>query len=135
VRVVVDTNVLVSSFLTPKGHPRAVIDLWKTGQISLCVSEEILEEYLEVLARLGLRGEPELENLLRMFKRKENLVFRKVAVHFHRVKEDPADDKFIDCAVGARARYIISGDFHLLNVKQFKTVKIVSPEQFVAQMK
>ncbi|MEE9308274.1 MAG: putative toxin-antitoxin system toxin component, PIN family [Spirochaetia bacterium] len=134
-RVVVDTNVLVSSFLTPKGHPRAVIDLWKTGQISLCVSEEILEEYLEVLARLGLRGEPELKNLLRMFKRKENLVFRKVAAHFHRVKEDPADDKFIDCAIGARARYIISGDSHLLKVKQFKTVKIVSPVQFVAQMK
>jgi putative PIN family toxin of toxin-antitoxin system len=107
VRVVVDTNVLVSSFLTPKGHPKAVIDLWKTGQISLCVSEEILEEYLEVLARLGLRGEPELKNLLRMFKRKENLVFRKVAAHFHRVKK----------------------------VKQFKTVKIVSPVQFVAQMK
>ncbi len=134
-RVVVDTNVLVSSFLTPKGHPRAVIDLWKTGQISLCVSEEILEEYLEVLARLGLHREPELKNLLRMFKRNENLVFRKAAAHFHRVQEDPADDKFIDCAIGARARYIISGDSHLLKVKQFKTVKIVSPEQFVAQMK
>ena len=134
-RVVVDTNVLVSSFLNSKGHPRAVIDLWKTGQISLCVSAEILEEYLEVLARLGLRGEPELKSLLRMFKRKENLVFRKVAAHFHQVKDDPADDKFIDCAIGARARYIISGDSHLLKVKQFKTVKIVSPEQFVAQVK
>jgi len=134
VRLVVDTNVLVSSFLTPKGHPRVVIDLWKTGKISLCVSEEILEEYLEVLARLGLRGEPELRRLLRMFKRKENLVFRKVAVHFYRVKEDPGDDKFIDCAVAARARYIISGDSHLLTAKRFKSVKIVSPEQFVTQV-
>ncbi len=134
-RVVVDTNVLVSSFLTPKGHPRAVIDLWKTGQISLCVSDEILEEYLEVLVRLGLRGEPELRNLLSMFKRKENLVFRKAAARYRRVKDDPDDDKFIDCAISARARYIISGDSHLLKVKQFKTVKIVSSEQFVELMK
>lgn len=134
-RVVIDTNVFVSSFLTPEGHPRAIIDLWKTGKISLCISEEILEEYLEVLARLGLGGEPELRYLLRMLKRKENLVFRKVAAHFHQIKEDPSDDKFVDCAIAARARFIVSGDSHLLKLKQFKTVKIVSPEQFVAQMK
>ena len=134
-RVVIDTNVFVSSFLNPKGHPRAVIDLWKTGQICLCVTEEILEEYLEVFTRLGLRGKPELKNLLRIFKRKENLVFSKAAARFRRVKDDPDDDKFIDCAISARARYIISGDSHLLKVKQFKTVKIVSSAQFVERMK
>jgi len=112
-----------------------VIDPWKTGQISLCVSEEILEEYLEVLVRLGLQREPELRDLLRMFKRKENLVFGKAAARYYRVKDDPDDDKFIDCAISTRARYIVSGDSHLLRVKQFKTVKIVSPEQVVERMK
>ena len=51
-RVVLDTNVFVSSFFG--GNPRAVIDLWKTGSLTLCLSQDILDEYIEVLRRLGL---------------------------------------------------------------------------------
>jgi uncharacterized protein len=54
VKVVIDTNVFISAFLSPRGTPRLIIDLWKTGQVTICRCAEILTEYLEVLARMGL---------------------------------------------------------------------------------
>jgi len=54
VKIVVDTNVFVSSFLSPSGSPRQVIDLWKKGLVTLCLCAETLEEHLLALARLGL---------------------------------------------------------------------------------
>jgi len=132
-RIVVDTNVLVSSFLDPHGSPGAVIDLWKTGNMSLCVSEEILEEYTEVLARLGLDGRPELKELLELFKRRENLVFVRPDRHYQLVEKDPEDDKFIDCGMSCPADTIVSGDAHLLKLKRFENVEIVSPKRFLEQ--
>jgi len=60
-RVVVDTNVFVSSFFG--GIPRKIVDLWKKGQIILCLSKPIVEEYVEVLRRLGLQNEIELKGI------------------------------------------------------------------------
>ena len=65
IRVVVDTNVFISSFFG--GNPRKVIDLWKSGEITLCLSKPIVDEYIEVLRRLELQGEKELEELLSLF--------------------------------------------------------------------
>ena len=56
-KVVVDTNVFISSFFG--GNPKEIINLWKTGSITLCVSKDIINEYIEVLKRLGLKDEKE----------------------------------------------------------------------------
>lgn len=130
-RVVVDTNVFVSSFFNPKGAPRGIIDLWKKGQLILCVTEEILEEYIEVLARLGLSGEPELEELLEMFKRKESIIFTKSTQKLHVVEADPDDNKFIECAAEIRVSCIISGDKHLTKIKKYRDIKIIPPMDFI----
>ena len=73
--VVIDTNVFVSSFLSLQGPPKRVIDLWKTGRIILCLSRDIIAEYVEVLARFGLAGQPELRELLDLFARRVNIIF------------------------------------------------------------
>ncbi len=130
-RVVVDTNVFVSSFFNPEGTPRGIIDLWKKGQLILCVTEEILEEYIEVLARLGLSGEPELEELLELFKRKESIIFTKSARKLYVVEADPDDNKFIECAAEVRASCIISGDKHLTEMKKFRDIIIIPPAEFI----
>ncbi len=65
IKVVLDTNVFVSSFFG--GSPRRIVDLWKTGEIALCLSRPIIDEYIEVLRRLGLQDERELEELLELF--------------------------------------------------------------------
>ncbi len=54
-KVVIDTNIFVSSFFG--GNPRKIIDLWKKGNISLCLSKDILDEYVDVLQRVGLKDE------------------------------------------------------------------------------
>ncbi|MBU4313528.1 MAG: putative toxin-antitoxin system toxin component, PIN family, partial [Actinobacteria bacterium] len=72
-KVVIDTNIFISSFFNKKGNPRKIINLWKEEKIQLCISSEILEEYLEVLSRLGLAGEPELKGLLNLFKKQVNI--------------------------------------------------------------
>lgn len=94
-RVVLDTNVFVSSFFG--GKPRAIIDLWKAGDITLCLSKPIIEEYVEVLRRMGLQTERELDELLSLFAHGFHVVFTAKTPDLHIVEEDPDDDKFIEC--------------------------------------
>jgi len=131
VRLVIDTNIFISSFFNPNGNPKRVIDLWKNGKITICITEEILEEYVKVLARLGFSNEPELEELVGLFKKKNNIIYIASTPKFNLIKDDPDDDKFIECAVAARAQYIISGDKHLLNLKAFQNITVISPSEFL----
>ncbi len=130
-KVLIDTNIFASSFFNPNGNPKRVIDLWKNRKITLCITEEILEEYVEVLARLGFSNEPELEELLRLFKKKNNIIYIASTPKFNLIKDDPSDNKFIECAVTAQAKYIISGDKHLLNLEMFRNTRIISSLDFL----
>jgi putative PIN family toxin of toxin-antitoxin system len=129
VRVVIDTNVFVSSFFG--GKPRLIIDHWKVQKITLCLSEAILEEYLDVLARIGLAGEPEFEELKALFKSGFNLVFAAKTPQLTIVGLDPGDRKFIECAVALNAERIITADKSFLEVANYQGIRIVSPAQFI----
>ena len=130
-RVVVDTNVFISSLLNTEGNPRKVIDLWRFEKITLCISKEILAEYFAVLGRFGMSEEPEGEELVQLFQKRYNQVFLTSVPTISAITEDPADNKFIECAVAAGAKYIISGDRHLLNLKTFKGIRILPPTEFL----
>ena len=128
-RVVIDTNIFVSSFFG--GNPRRVIDLWKTCGITLCLTKAIVEEYIEVLQRLGLKQEKELQELLDLFARGFNSVFSAKTPVLRIVAADPDDDKFIECAVSLKARYIVSGDKALLTVKEYMGIKVLKAADFL----
>ncbi|TET15038.1 MAG: putative toxin-antitoxin system toxin component, PIN family [Actinobacteria bacterium] len=130
-KVVIDTNIFISSFFNKKGNPRKIINLWKEEKIQLCISSEILEEYLGVLSRFVLAGEPELKELLNLFKRKVNILYKPITIKIALVKNDPDDNKFIECAVTNKADYIISGDNHLLSLREYENIKILSPKEFL----
>ena len=133
-RVVIDTNVFVSSFFG--GKPEETIDLWKSGEIYLCISQEILEEYIEVLMRLGLQDEREIGELLDIFARNYYTVFTAATPELAPVVEkDPDDDKFIACAVALGAEYIISGDKALLEVGKYINISILSPADFLKKIR
>lgn len=132
-KIVIDTNVFVSSFLNPKGTPRLIIDLWKNGQVTLCLCAEILSEYLEVLSRFGLAGEPELRELLDLFKTRQGIEFVVIDNDLHVIEADPADDKFLECALTARAACIVSGDKHLKGLQEYQGVAIISPSEFMTR--
>ena len=129
IRAVVDTNVFVSSFFG--GNPRKIVDLWKSGQITLCLSKAIMDEYVTVLQRLGLENEPELEELLGLFAGGYHILFAAKTPRLDLVKEDPDDNKFIECAVALKAHVIISGDKALTAIEDYMGIKVVTPRQFL----
>ena len=129
IKVVIDTNVFVSSFFG--GNPRKIIDLWKSSQVTLCVSRPIVDEYVNVLRRLGLRNEIELDELLRLFAHGFHILFANKTPVLNVVEKDPDDNKFIECAVALRADFIISGDKALKEIRDYMGIKIQSPKQFL----
>ena len=133
IKAVVDTNVFVSSFFG--GNPRKIIDLWKSGEITLCLSKPIIDEYTEVLRRLGLQNEKELEELLSLFAHGYHVVFTIKTPELHILEKDPDDNKFIECAVALKADFIISGDKVLTEVQDYMGIKIVNPKEFLSRCK
>jgi hypothetical protein len=128
-KVVIDTNIFVSSFFG--GNPRRIINLWKTEKITLCLSKEILDEYIEVLQRIGLQGEDELGELLSLFKKGFNMLFTTKTPKVKVVKDDPDDDKFIECALALKAEVIVTGDKAIEAVGEYMGIKILTPQRFL----
>ena len=128
-RAVIDTNVFVSSFFG--GVPLKVIEYWFSGKLTLCVSSPILKEYFDVLSRFEFEDEPLLHRLMSAFEKNFNLLFVNNPKEQLWVKEDPADNKFIACAIALKAEYIVSGDAHLKKLKNIGKFKIVSPSEML----
>ena len=128
-KVVIDTNVFISSFFG--GTPRKAINLWKDGHITLCLSQDIVEEYLQVLNRLGLKDKNEIVKLTKLFSEGYNSVFTATTPTLYIVKDNPDDNKFIECAVSLDCKIIISGDNHLKNIKKYIDIEILSPREFI----
>jgi putative PIN family toxin of toxin-antitoxin system len=126
----VDTNVFVSSFFG--GNPRKVVDLWKSGEVILCLSKTIVDEYIEVLRRLGLQNEKELDELLGLFAHGFHVVFTAKTPELHVVEKDPHDNKFIECVVALKADFVIKGDKALREIQDYMAIRIVSPKDFLS---
>jgi len=129
IKIVVDTNVFVSSFFG--GKPRKIIELWRNGELTICLSAFIVDEYIEILSRLGLRDEYELKQLLKVFAEGRNILFTANLPSLEIVRDDPDDDKFIECAVALDAECIVSGDKHLKSIGNYMSIRILSPTEFL----
>jgi len=127
-KVILDTNVIVSSIWG--GNPKLIIDLWKKGEIIFVVSFEIVSEYMTLLKRFDFPEEMYSE-LLSLMSEPKFTIWVKPTKHFNIIRGDAEDNKFLDCAAESEAAYIISGDKHLKNLKQFKETEIVSPKDFL----
>ena len=132
-RVVLDTNVLISSLLF-RGDVSKLVDLWKKSAFIPVISKETFEELEAVLhyPKFGLskeeRGEMIEEEILPFFEVVE------VRQEVKGICRDPADDKFVSCAVSAGADFIVTGDKDLKAVKKHKSVKILSASDFLEMM-
>jgi putative PIN family toxin of toxin-antitoxin system len=128
-RLVIDTNILISAALKPDGLQRTVLVLAITRPARLYVSDAILAEYREVLARpefkirRGLR-----QQLLQLIKNHAQVVKPARAIQ---VANDPDDDKFLECADAARADYLVTG-----NQRHFPTywkrTKVITSREFIS---
>ena len=127
-KIVIDTNVFVSSFFG--GIPREIVNQWKTGKMTLCLSQKIIEEYIEVLNRLGLKDQKEIQGLIRLFAEGYHSIFAANTPDINVIVDDPDDNKFIACAVALDSKIIISGDKHLKNLDKYVDIEILSPRAF-----
>lgn len=130
-RVVVDTNVLISSFFG--GKPKKIIDLWKAGDITLCLSRAIIDEYLDVLQRLNTDATL-IRELMSLFAGGHHLLFAGRTPNLRVVSEDPDDDKFFECAVALKASVIVTGDKAMLGVGNYMGIAVESPQQFLSRI-
>ena len=128
-RLVIDTNVLVSAAIKSAGLQRTVFLIAISNPARLYVSHPILEEYSEVLARPELRIRKGLRlQLLQLIKNHGHAV---VPTRQLEATTDPSDNIFLECADAARADYLVTG-----NQKHFprfwKKTKVVAPREFVS---
>ena len=127
-RLVVDTNVLVSAALKPQGLERTAFLLAISRPARLYVSRAVLEEYSEVLARPELKIRKGLrQQLLQVIRNRSYTVAP--LVHLD-VAGDPDDDKFLECADAARADYLITGNQRHYP-KFWKRTKIINSREFI----
>jgi putative PIN family toxin of toxin-antitoxin system len=127
-RLVVDTNVIVSAVLEPEGLPRAVLTIALTRPAKLYVSPPILDEYRNVLSRRKLRIPRGLRQWLLQDVLKKGHVVRPGRALY--VASDPGDNVFLECADAAGADYLVTGNLKHFP-KYWKRTKIVSPREFI----
>ena len=127
-RLVVDTNVVVSAALKPEGLQRTVVLLALTKPARWYVSDAILSEYAVVLARPELKVRRNLrQQLLQLIKNHTRVV---VPSRLSQVTTDPADNVFVECADAARADYLVTGNQRHFP-KFWKNTKIISSREFL----
>lgn len=129
VKVVIDTNVLVSAILFG-GNPEQVLDSVEEGKIKILISEEILEEFKEVLQRKFGFSLDIVEVTVSAIKGISTLVTPTQRLNVIKKKEN--DNRILECAVEGKVQYIVSGDKrHLLPLKEYQGMKILSPAKFL----
>ena len=125
-KVVLDTNVLVSALLKPDSMPELILSLILSGEILLCLSEPISAEYEEVIKRDKFKklDQRKVKELLSRLKSQAQWVEPKV--HLQVTLADPGDNKFLECADKAGADFLITGNLRHFPAGKFKKTAILN---------
>ena len=126
-KIVFDTNVLISATLWDNSVAQKFLFRCIKENIQIFSSQEIIEEYKEILARDFDYKEQEIGEILGKVFQFVTLVTPSKKVDI--VKDDADDNKIIECAIESKSEYIISYDKHLLKLKEFQGIKIIRPEE------
>jgi len=133
-RVVLDTNILVSA-LGWDGNERKVLLATLSDDVDLVLSDEIISEMLQVLSYEKLSHIPEDKIGLFLEIIMETAMIIETTSKLAIIKEDPMDNRILECAIDGGAEYIISGDKHLLNLKEYEGIKILKAKEFLGIIK
>ena len=133
-RIVLDTNCLIQ-IISPHSE---YYDVWRSltgGKNVLCISNEIIEEYVEILERLF--NHQFAETVVKTIVNSPFVEFVTPYYNFQLIKSDPDDNKFVDCAIAANARYIVSNDHHydVLRHTTFPKVDVINLDDFMKLLK
>ena len=132
-KIVLDTNCLIA-ILSRKGNYFPVWQDLHQGKYILCVSNDILEEYEEILSQ---KTNPIIaSNVIQVIINSPFVEFVNTYFHFHLIEQDKDDNKFVDCAIAANAQYIVSEDAHFKHLKHipFPTVNVIRLAEFMNRL-
>jgi hypothetical protein len=137
-RAVVDTNLLVSGFISPFSYPREIERCWRKGEFVLVTSFGIIEEVNRVLHLPRIQQkyhltESDIQAFVLTLTHQVDCVAGKVILKG--VAPDPGDDKVISCAVEAQADFIVTGDKELQQLGACQGIRIISAESFIKILK
>jgi putative PIN family toxin of toxin-antitoxin system len=135
VDAVLDTNVVVSALISPRGAPAEIFRAWHVGRFAYITSPPLLDELARVLSyprirrRLGWTDQDRAE-LLEAVAYAAKLVVPDVRLEL--IADDPDDNRVLEAALASEAAYIVSGDRHLLELVSYEGAEIVTPARFAA---
>jgi putative PIN family toxin of toxin-antitoxin system len=134
-RAVLDTNVIVSAVLSGGSPPDSILRAWRKQAFQLVTSAPLLRELETVLKREHIAGRlgwspGERRAFIGNLGAGAVVVIPKRRLEV--VLADPSDNRVLEAAVAAQADYVVSGDQHLLGLKTYEDVRIVTPARFVA---
>lgn len=129
-RVVFDTNTLVSAF-SFGGTPDEVYRLAVNGKILLLTSPAIMQETARILKTKFNWEDNRLEAALKQIARVSEIIRPKKTL---KVIEDDPDNRILECAVEGQANFIVSGDKHLLTLKEFQKIPIIKAAELVSKL-
>lgn len=129
IRAVFDTNILISAILC-KGKPRDILSSVIERKIVLVLSRDIIEEFALVIKRrkFGL-AEDEQRLLVEFIIKLADVIETKSS--FNEIKDDQNDNMVLNCAFDGRVNFIVSGNHHLLDLKEFKGIKIITADEML----
>ena len=127
-RVVLDTNVFISAVLG--GRLGVIIDEWKAGKFTLIITDSIAREYLDVINRPKFKI-PQNEIVATTDYLLQTAEFVTPQEEIHVIVADLTDNKFLEAAVAGKVNFIVSGDNHLLELKSFSEIPIVTAREFI----
>ena len=126
-RIVLDTNIYISAILFG-GTPEQVLNLARYGAIEIFISKQILAEIIKVLKLKFGWSKTQLVEVEAEIKRLTYRVDAKSKIKA--IKSDPEDNKFLEAAIESKSDFIISGDKHLLDLRSYKNIEIISAKKF-----
>ena len=130
-RIVLDTNLLVSYLLTQGKTISQIIEYWRQRRVEILVSQAIVDELQDVLTRARLRKLMTLDPQTLMLMVELDAIHTAGEVSASGACRDPKDDKFLACAVEGRADFIVTGDADLLELRSYQGIPIIRAFEFV----
>ena len=131
-KLVIDTNVVISALLKPESNPALIMSLILREDCKLCVTEKIFSEYEDVLGRGKFKklDQVSVKQLLATLRSRALWIVPKVTIDD--VTKDPDDNAFLECALESKADFLITGNIHHFPEKKFHHTSIVTPGEFVS---
>ena len=131
IRAVLDTNIIISSIFW-KGNPHEVVRKGVLGEYRLVVSAEILDEVANKLRTKFKFPEESIQELVDILLAHSHIV--EPTAKFDVVR-DKSDNKIMECAFDGKADYIVTGDPDLLDLKEFKNIRIITAKEFLEKVR